>query len=450
MMNEKIAQQLYYFVQELRKEPVKKTLAEMKHNDQLSREEILAIQERKAISLVRHAHDNSVYYKKLFANYGIDIENIRTIQDFKKIPILTKDNLRENLKEIEVKNYAQKITIAKTSGSTGKVLKFRKDRDATAVVNATCYRGLSWHGIDVGAKEAMLWGVPVNRASRYQIRIQDYLLNRFREKEYNLTPKTLFEFYKKLKSHRPSILSGYSSMVYQFTKFVQENELNGKNLGLRVVKCTSETIHDDAFELVKTVFGCQLVVEYGSAETNIVAFSCEEGSIHLMADYVLTEFEEPEEQTLGQEYRELIVTSLYNYCCPIIRYKIGDFGVPDDGYCSCGRSLPLIKKIVGRSGATVYATNGDKFHSILFYYIFKGLQDKNTNVVKQFKIVQERKDKLVLQIVKDVNYGEHVPVYLNKVIKEKLGEGMEISYEFPESILRERSGKIRDFVSNLN
>ena len=449
MLNPLLAKYIYSAVQKFRQEPVLSFLREMKKNDSLSRDELLEIQRKKVVALVNHAYKNTKYYNELFKRHEIDVAQIQTIEDFKIIPPLTKDQLRENLSEIKAINCSQKTTIAKTSGSTGKVLKFIKDRDATGAHTASYYRGISWHGIGVGDREAMLWGVPVERMARCKMRVTDFVLNRFREKEYNLTAEILFDFYKKLKRRKVAILSGYSSMVYQFTKFVKENSLDGRSLGLRIVKCTSETINDDAFGLTQEVFGCPLVVEYGAAETNIIAFSCEKGGIHLMADFVLTEFVQSDDFSLGPGFRELFVTSLNNYSLPIIRYQIGDFAVPTDDYCSCGRSLPLIKKVVGRSGSIVYATTGEKYHSIFFYYVFKALQDKKTNVVRQFKVYQKAKDRLLIQIVKDQNFSSEVMEYVDSRIREKLGEDMNIEYQFPDLILRESSGKIRDFVSEI-
>jgi phenylacetate-CoA ligase len=420
----------------------------MKENDRFKREKLLEIQQKKVINLVQHAYKHSDYYREVLDNNGIKIDSIKSIMDLKRIPILTKKMLRENIDKIRVKNN-NKYTVAKTSGSTGKVLKFIKDRQATAVHNSSYYRGLSWHGLDIGAKEAMLWGVPVNKLVEIKSRLIDFALNRFREKEYNLNNDILYDFYKKLLKKRPQILSGYSSMVVQFALFLKNNNLNGKNIGIKIVKCTSETVNDGDYKLIYDVFGCPLVVEYGAAETNIVAFSCEKGNIHLFSDYVLTEFENHSEENIDPEYKELIVTSLYNYSLPIIRYKIGDFAIQKEGYCKCGKELPMVEKIIGRTSALVYGTDGSRFHSIIFYYIFKGLQDKKIGGVSQFQVIQESKNRLIMNLVKDESFSSKTIDYISEKVKEKLGINIKIEFNIVDIIAREKSGKIRDFISNL-
>ena len=449
-MHPAIAKFIYLNIQNIRQEPVTKFLKEMKKNDKLSRKEIFEIQRKRIFKLLDFAYHHSPYYSELFDSLGIKVSDFYSLEDLKIIPPLTKDNLRDNLDKIRSSRYKRRYSIAKTSGSTGKVLKFIKDREATAAHNASYYRGLSWHGIDIGAKEAMLWGVPVDRIPRSKIRVLDFLLNRFREKEYNLHPEILFDFYKELKNKKPVFLSGYSTMVYQFAQFVKEENLDGKSLGLKIVKCTSETIYDDAYDLIRNTFDCPLVVEYGSAETNIVAFSCEKGGIHLFSDFVLTEFCDPRDDSIPDGYKELIITSLFNYSLPIIRYRIGDYGIPSKESCVCGRELPLIKKILGRTGSIVYGTSGQRFHSILFYYIFKGLHDQKIGGVNQFKVIQLAQNHLKIQIVKNNKFSSAVIHYLNSRIKEKLGKDLMIDYEFSVLIDREKSGKIRDFISYLD
>jgi phenylacetate-CoA ligase len=447
-MNTTLAKYIFFTIQKIRKEPFTKYFNEMKHNEILSDEKLELIQEGRAIKLLRHAYNNTSFYHNLLDSNNIDINGIRSIKDFKLLPVLTKEAFRSNLKSMIVYNFNKRYTYAKTSGSTGIPLKFIKDRDATAVHNACYYRGLSWNGVEIGSMEAMLWGVPVDKINRYKIKAIDFLLNRFRENEYDLTDNTLYDFYNRLKKKKPIVLSGYSSMVFQFAKFLNDKQMDGRCLGLKIVKCTSETIQDDYYRVIEKTFGCPLICEYGSAETGIVAFTCEKGGIHLNTDVVLIEYDNTQED-VQEEWKEAIITPLCNYSLPIIRYKIGDFIIPTDARCDCGRALPLIKKIVGRSGSIVYGINGKKFHSIIFYYIFKGLQDRKGGV-KQFKVIQEKVDQLSVKIAKDKDFRDESINYLRLKIKEKLGEKMKISFEFHDIIKREKAGKLVDFVQKVN
>jgi len=447
-MNSYLAKKIYLSAEYVRGEPLKKTLDELEKSQWLSLPKLEENLITKIKILVNHAYKNVPYYRDLFNIEGIDPYSIKDLSDLKKIPILTKELFRKNALKLLAENHPKRIDVAKTSGSTGLSLSFYKDRLTTAYHRAPIFRGHRWHGLDVGSKEAKLWGVPVNLGERLFIRISDFFMNRFREKEYNLTEEILYDFYLKLLRKKPDYLMGYSSMIYQFALFLKENNLRINNCRLKIVKCTSETIKEEYRDIVEQIFRCPLVSEYGSAETGIIAFECPKRNHHLMMDCNYVEFLPLGDHILNQEFKEIVVTDLYNFSMPIIRYKIGDLVVPSNRKCSCGRELPLVEKIEGRSSNLVKGANGKIFHSIIFYYIFKGLSGRGGGV-KQFKIIQERENKLIYQLVKDYNYSENTIKYIREKTQQYLGNNMEIEFQFLEIIPRERSGKLRDFVSKI-
>ena len=446
-MNSRLAKQVFLFIQQIRDEPIADLLEMLKRNEKLSKSEVLEVQRKQAIKLVKCAYANSPYYRSLFDENGIDINQIESVEDFAQIPFLTKQLFRENLQEITSASLPPKYTTVKTSGSTGTPLKFIKDRLVSGITYACLYRGLSWHGIDMGEPEAMLWGLPLDKTARYKGRVRDFLYNKFKEKEYNLSPEALHDFYVKMLRKKPSFLSGYSSMIYEFANYLKEQKLDGKSLDLKIVKCTSETVYDDYQALIKEVFNCPLVCEYGSSETGIVAFSCKMGNLHIMSDCILVEYINPEDEDL-KELRELVITPLYSFSVPFIRYRIGDYCVKSAKECECGLNLPTIGKIIGRTGSFVYSTDGRKYHSTLLNYIFKG-SEENIRGIKQYKVYQKSRKLLRIQIARDSSFSEGTIKYLNSKIGATLGPDMRIEYQFVETIEREKSGKLRTFVSEI-
>ena len=297
---------------------------------------------------------------------GAEPGDFKDLKDFAKFPELTKEDLRVHYADLIARDKKRLTSIAKTSGSTGFSLHFPKDRMTTATQRAAMLRGHRWYGVDIGAMEGRLWGIPVNFKERMIIRLTDVLLNRFREREYNLFPDTLDHFFRLLWRRRPDYLMGYTSMVYQFALYCREQKLPSHELGLKMVKCTSETIHEYEKITIGDVFNCPVVSEYGAAETGLIAFECPHGNHHLMSDCVVTEFKEIGDISLDNDLREIIVTVPINFSFPIIRYKIGDLAAEKNGICSCGRSLPLIDRIVGRTSNIVVTPSGQRFHSIIF------------------------------------------------------------------------------------
>lgn len=448
-MNNKIARTTFYIIEKLRKEPILEYLKELEENQWLSPDEVRELQWRKLLKLLKHAYENVPYYHDLFKKHNIYPDEINTPNDFSRIPILTKETLRKNMQNILAVNHSKPLTLAKTSGATGIPLKLYKDRRATGYANAAMYRGHRWYGLDIGSKEAMLYGVSINLKERLKTKAKDSLLNRFREREYNLYPETLNRFYQVMLRRKPEYLMGFTSMVYQFALFMKENALDGKILNLKMVKCTCETISEFQRALIESVFGCQLVSEYGATETGLIAFQCPSGCHHLMADCTYTEFVEAGLKNGNSLPSKIIVTDLNNYSFPIIRYDVGDMGTNSDKICECGRGLPLIGKVVGRTADVVVTPDRKYLHSIMFYYVMKDLADKYGGV-GQFKVYQEAINKIRIKIVKDKKFSRRTIQYLDKELHQYLGESMNINYEFVEMIPRDKSGKLRDFVSLIS
>ena len=448
-MNQKTAKALLLVLERIRGEPVDLYLRELMKNEKMSLDQLRELQWRKFVEILNHAYENSPFYRQSFDRADVHPSDIRSPADVGKIPVLTKEDFQKNAAGMLIDKPPRLKTLAKTSGSTGDPLKFYKDRKASGYALAAMYRGHRWHGLDIGAKEAMLWGVPVNFGERQMSRVRDSLLNRFREKEYNLKAHVLRDFYNSLIRKKPAYLMGYSSMVYEFARFLQEEKLDGRCLGLRFVKCTSETIQETYRETIREVFGCSIVSEYGAAETGLIAFECDRGNHHLMLDCVYINFVEQDLQVDGEPTAKLLITDLHNHAVPVINYEIGDTAVASKLTCPCGRPFPLLKRIIGRVGDVVYTPDGQRLHSIIFYYIMKGLAGKGGGI-KSFKVYQKTQDQLKVMLVTNDNFSEQSLEILRKEFERHFGPRMQVDFEFLDHIPRERSGKLRDFVQEMD
>ena len=123
-----------------------------------------------------------------------------------------------------------------------------------------------------------------------------------------------------------------------------------------------------------------------------------------MSDWVIVEFMTPQENEL-MDLQELVITPLYNFSKPFIRYRIGDYCLKSAGGCECGLNLPTIGKIIGRTSSIVYSTDGKKVPSVFLGNLFKTLS-REINVTIQFRVLQKSGKLLKIQIVKNLNFGE--------------------------------------------
>lgn len=446
-MNAYSARMILKGISFLRRQPLWNSMSVLEKSQWWSDEELRKHQLTKLSTLLSHCYERVPFYQEWFREHECRPSDIQ-LEDISRLPIVDKSFLRANIDQFIATGYDEPVEHAKTSGSTGIALHFPKSLKASAVQLAAMYRGHRWHGVEPGAKEARLWGIPVNRRSRYETRLRDIVLNRFREREYSITDEVLDDFHARMKKYKPSYLMGYTSMVYQFAAYLQKTGRDGGEYKLKLVKCTSETVHDGERERMESVFGCPVVSEYGAAETGLIAFQCEEGSHHLMTDCCIVEFVDPPEDLDDRMLKEVVVTNLDNLALPFIRYRIGDLGVPGLDRCGCGRGLPLIRNITGRVSDVIRMSDGRRWHSIILYYIMKGLEEKHGGVV-QFKAFQKELDHLDLCLVPDNTFVVQANEYLKEQCRKTFGEKMQVTFKLVDHIPREPSGKMRDFVSLL-
>lgn len=437
------ARSILYTITFLRREPLRDSIKFLERSQWWNSNKYRDYQEEKLNLLIRHAATHVPFYKN-------NIKNISDcgLKSLSSLPIIDKNILRNNVKQFIAIDYKEPTENAKTSGSTGIPLHFPKSLKSSAFQRAAMYRGHLWHGIEPGAKEARLWGIPVNTSMRMRTRLNDIVLNRFREREYNINPEVLDDFSIRLEKRKPVYLMGYTSMVTQYAKYLFDKGKDGRQFGLKMVKCTSETIHDGDREIIEKVFGCSLVGEYGAAEAGLIAFQCEKGSYHLMSDCCIVEFVEPQDSVGDPDLKEVVVTNLDNFALPVIRYRIGDYAIPSEDKCTCGRALPVVKKIIGRVSDIIKASDGRRWHSIILYYIMKGLDEKNGGVA-QFKVFQNNHNELDFLLVPNRKYLSSTEDYLRTKCLEHFGREFKINIRISDYIPREPSGKLRDFVSTI-
>ncbi|MBU1389738.1 MAG: hypothetical protein KKE62_16120 [Proteobacteria bacterium] len=438
-----IAKYLFYCLEFLRRENVFSFLKELEKNQYLSKSEISVLQKEKLNKLLKSVMSENSYYKRKYRGYD-------PIVDFASLPILTKEELRENYKALVTNKNQKYMDMVETSGSTGIPLQFYRDRVIFGYTLASLYRGHRWWGIDIGSKEAMLWGVPVSYKNRLKVKLKDIVLNRFRERAYNVNVDTLLDFYKKIQRKRPVYLFGYSSMVYEFAIFVEQMGLIGQDLYLKNIICTAEKINSFQKKKIEDIFGCKVISEYGATEAGILSFECPMGCNHISDDCVYVEIVDEKNNPVpdGKEGR-VLVTVLHSFSSPIIRYDLGDIACKSTVNCSCGINLSSLEKIIGRTSDVVVTPHGQTYHSIVFYYFIKDFMEKHGGI-KQFKVRQVAIDKLEFHFVIDHSSKKKIELYIKKQVLDKFGSDMKVAFIYHDYISRERSGKLRDFETVLD
>jgi len=422
-----------------------KYLKELEESQWFSPKQLKELQFYKLKRLLHHAYHNSPYYNNLFNKLGISPEQIRNFEDFTRIPPLSRDDLRENLENIVVKGKQRGIIKASTGGSTGEPVFFYMDRRRAAYDIAAKIRARRWWGIDIGDKEVILWGSPIELTRQTRIvKLKDRLLNCILLSAFDMSEETMSEYYKLLLNFKPKVLSGYASSLYCFAQFLEYENLNAKDIGIKLVISTAELLYDFMREKISSVFGCPIANEYGARDGGFIAHECPHGNMHLTAENIYVEIYSGDRPAQSGETGEVYLTHLDNYATPLIRYKIGDLLTRIDEGCPCGRGLPLVKVDAGRTHDIIITDSGKLIHPLFFIYIIRDLPG-----IKQFKVIQRTtRDILIQMIITDDFDKDNVGLIRNK-IQERMGNQTRVEIAFVDEIQPESSGKHRWIVSEI-
>ena len=331
---------------------------------------ISEFQNDKFRKLINVAVNKSKYYRKVFCGM-----NINSLKDLSTLPTLNKTILNElNLCDIST-GIENATIIRRTTGTTGKPVTVYVDKESLAWQLATRYHFYKWYGIEPGDREARFWGRPLKG---YSFKVQDYLLNRRRFSFININKFDLLKEYDRFVKFKPDYLYGYSSLILSAAQFISSENLSLVT-PLKAVICTAECISKHQKQYIENIFGCPVIEEYGCSEVDIIAFECPSRKLHVAT------FSKILEATLSNE---ALVTDLDNLLMPLIRYNLGDTIELSDQKCSCGRNLPFLNKVGGRTiEQLVRLDNGGSFHAVAFAYMLEDLAEKGY-VLKQFKIIQ--------------------------------------------------------------
>ncbi|NLL64070.1 MAG: phenylacetate--CoA ligase family protein [Ruminococcaceae bacterium] len=419
---------IFLLGQKLRNPNMLKEYYKLKETEKSTIEELKLIQLQKLKRLLEDAN-HTPYYKKVFKNEKINILDINSLDDLKKIPIITKSILIKENDSIQNKKYNKRLMKSETSGSTGESLKFYRNEYWDSVNRAAQLRGYSWYGVKPWEKNGYLWGYDFSFLKKLKTKILDFLVNRFRLFEYN--EKKTMNFVKKCK--KAKYLEGYSSMIHEVSKIANKNNIDLSNL--KMVKGTSEQIFESYQKSANKAFGKKIISEYGAAEAGIIAFECPHGNMHINMENVIVE----------EINNEILVTNLVSNSFPIIRYKLGDFVmIEEDHNCVCGMKHYVIKEIQGRVGEVIQG-NINKYPSLTLYYIFKNLSSKY-DLLLNYQAIQCKIGEIELRLSKNITETEKH--YLIKEVEKYFNKDLKVDISYKQFI-RSKNNKLRTFIQKL-
>lgn len=404
------------------------------------------LQVRRLRELLINAHEHVPYYRDLFTQLHFDPMHVESLSVLHKLPFLTKGDIRANIDQLKANN-AQKLTRFNTGGSSGEPLIFFLGNERVSHDVAAKWRATRWWNVDIGDPEIVIWGSPIELGAQDKVRvIRDRVMRTKLIPAFEMSEKKLDIFLREIRAMRPKMLFGYPSALAHIARHANAKKVRMDDLGIRVAFTTSERLYDEQRQQIATTFACRVANGYGGRDAGFIAHECPSGGMHITAEDIFIEIIDSSGNVLptGQA-GEIVITHLATKDFPFIRYRTGDIGILDDNHCPCGRGLPLLKEIQGRTTDFVIAHDGTVMHGLALIYILRDLSG-----IKAFKIIQESMDWTRVLLATDHEFDEQNCDKIIHGFKQRLGQSVKVEIERVPEVSKETSGKYRYIVSKVS
>ena len=385
------------------------------------------------------------YYRDLFDDCGFDPAALQSLADLRLLPLLTKTEIRAHADRMKADSHGL-LSRYNTGGSSGEPLIFYIGRDRVTHDVAAKWRATRWWGVDIGDPEMVVWGSPIELGAQDRVRrLRDAVLRTRLLPAFEMSDVKVDSFINAIRAQRPRMLFGYPSALTHIARRAQQRGIAMDDLGIQVAFVTSERLYDDQRATIGHVFGCRVANGYGGRDAGFIAHECPSGGMHIAAEDIIVEIVAPDGQPVPDgQAGEIVTTHLSTREFPFIRYRTGDIAVLDTASCNCGRGLPLLKEIQGRSTDFVVAADGTVVHGLALIYILRDLPG-----VMSFKIVQETLQYTVVHLVVDESFDRSGSHGIVAGFRRRLGESVRVELQFVDRIPAEKSGKFRYVVSHV-
>lgn len=418
--------------------------------------EIEKEQERRFHDIVSYAYENVPYYRRTIKSLGLKPDNFKKIEDLHKLPIISKNDIQKNPNDFVSQSQGKDSFWVKTSGSTGQ---------PTNVLWSKNFLMVSI-GINQRFRDAYASLVKSNRALRkahlsYPGSGSETLAKYYSQAIWilkhtyykNVRLFSIFDpperNYILLKEYNPQIVAGHGSYIGLLFSYMAHNKLDFPNLN--VISYSSDSLRDEDRSIIEERY-CQVFAHYNAMETSTIGFECEaHRGYHLSIDTCAVDLINKDSLHVSPgEEGEVVVSNLINKGTVLLNYRIGDIGVMREvnDVCECGRNLPMLKNLVGKSDAMIFLQDGTILHPRLFWTIFK----KRIKQIFQYKLIQEDFDKYTIFCLLNDEFKEqmdNIERALINDLKGILGES-DIKINFVDAMPRSKGGKLRTIESRMS
>jgi len=390
----------------------------LKYSQYWTVDELVDFQIEKLRHILVNAYEKTQYYHKLFLECNFNpYKDFHNIGDIQRIPILKQCTARSNKDQLVAETQLGKGIELRTSGTTGEPFIVFSSPEHWVMEQGIVWRHWKWMGYKVRDRMAILRSyVPRDGEPLWKY---EMTRNFMFMSAYHISQDNIKLYVKKLREWKPRFIRGYPSSLYLLAKLMKVNTLTIEPL--KAILTASETLLPQYREVIEESFGAPVFDWYGLAEPAITMCECQaHKGLHINMEYGLCEL--VEDASLPADQRRIVATSLHNDVMPLIRYETKDIAIVDSkDVCSCGRKLPLVKQIIGRSDDFLYGSKGRILPSINFYTLFYEFPE-----LTRFQIVQNSVDQIEIRISHQNVLTQNRRSELLKELQSRIGSGVKV------------------------
>lgn len=403
--------------------------------------EVEARQFKKLSALLQHAETRVPYYRELFRSLGITSRDVRNMADFSRLPLLTKDIIRERQRDLVREDVPVEQLLAHHSGgSTGVPLTFYRERSYLDASDAGTFRNLAQAGWRPGEMVAFFWGGNdrIYNMARWEFEVRQKMRRMYQFDPFHSGDEEMGRWLERWPTLNAAVALGYASTLARFAQFIDAS--GGRVSPLKGVFTTAEKLYQPQREMISRVFGCHVYDCYGSSEVQNIAAECPAGKMHVNSDFVVLEVDRSGQQPDAP--LPFVLTSLWNWAMPFIRYRNEDCGELLDGTCGCGNNFPLMELNIARVSDNFVLPGGKVVHGEFFTHLMYGSEG-----VTSFQFHQTAPDAITIWVVPGPGDAARRALSLEAAVRQikDLAPGYDIKIEVREtqSIPLSSAGKHR-------
>ena len=376
-------------------------------------------QNERFLHLFRQAVRHSAFYQQFYAEHGVNVASIQSVEDLPGLPVVTREHIRQHAQALYIGQPWLK-TVGRTSGSSGTPLTVYRDYRSTVREGAYLWAQRALFGLHPGMKVVSLRG----NLDRRVMRRYDHQARCLYLSSFNLSEEHAGWYYEQIRQFAPYAILAYPSSVE-----ILANLLKAKGLSLSVpyIFTSSEQLYEHQRAKVEAVFNTRIVDWYGNAERTIALEQRPGGNYHTLPMYSVNEYQTDHTLTTG----------LMSEAFPLIRYRVDDVIVPH------ANDAHRVASIQGRHDDVLRLPDGTRVGRIGGVFL-------DVNGLELAQICQRANGQVLINLVVNDSFTSQSVAIIRTKLRHRVGESLpyEIAYVSPEDIVRTAAGKFKLVISD--